>query len=302
MILAAIPKHPTSEMPFAPEIIFTIFLSIPVVLMLGLAIWHIAKGKGPLFLVCLLGGMVACVWEPIVDTLALCFIKGDAAIPTYTILDRTMPLFIPFVYIWYVGGLSYIAYRLYSAGITAKGVLVLYLVDVCVNIGLESPGVLLGAYEYYGNQPLNFWGLPLWWVLMNPLMPMLGGALIYRLRPHLTGWRILGVIPIIPMVDGITNAGIGWPMWITLNDDGISLFWTHVAALVTFSLALYVIWMLGLLVGRDASQVRKLTKKQLILEAISGDAPAPVPPAQAPASSDGGAVGPGLVRDPVPVG
>ncbi|WP_205699717.1 hypothetical protein [Conexibacter sp. SYSU D00693] len=287
-------------MPLTPEIIFTIFLGIPVALLLTIGLRHLRAGKEPLLLVCLAGGLLACVWEPIVDTMGLCYIKEGAELSTYTILDRTMPLFIPFVYTWYVGGLAYIAYRLYAAGITARGMFALYLIDCGVNIWLESPGVLLGAYEYYGSQPLDFWGLPLWWTLMNPLMPMIGGALIYRLRPHLTGWRILGVIPIIPMVDGITNAGIGWPMWITLNNEGISLVWTHLAALATFLLALYVVWMLGFLVGRPAEQVRRLTKLELLREALSGDPPppvpgsAPVPGAPAPGRVPVGAPAPAL--------
>lgn len=272
-MIAAIPQHPHDEMPLGPEILFSIFLAIPVVILLAYGLRHVVKHRQPLLLICLLGGLMACIWEPIVDTMGLCYIKFGAATHTYTLLDREMPLFIPFVYTWYVGGLAYIAYRLYSAGITKRGMFVLYLTDVCINIFLESPGVLLGAYKYYGPQPLDFWGLPLWWVLMNPLMPMIGGALIYRLKPHLKGWHVLAVAPIIPMVDGATNAAIGWPMWISLNQDGISLFWTHVAAAVTFALALYVVWMLALLVARPDDQVREISRGQLLKEAMEGDEP-----------------------------
>jgi hypothetical protein len=259
-MIAAIPQHPTDQMPLGPEILFSIFLGIPVVILLAYGLRHVLRHRQPLLLVCLLGGLIACIWEPIVDTMGLCYIKFGAATHTYTLMDREMPLFIPFVYTWYVGGLAYIAYRLYSAGITKRGMFALYLTDVCVNIFLESPGVLMGAYKYYGPQPLDFWGLPLWWTLMNPLMPMLAGAIIYKLKPHLTGWRILGVAPIIPMADGVVNAGIGWPMWISLNQDGASLFVTHVAAAATFALALYVVWMLSLLVARPDAEVRVFSR------------------------------------------
>ncbi len=269
-MIVAIPEHPHDEMPLGPEVLFTIFLGIPVVILLAFGLRHVLKHRQPLLLICLLGGLMACIWEPVVDTMGLCYIKFGAATHTYTLMDREMPLFIPFVYTWYVGGLAYIAYRLYSAGITKRGMFALYLTDVVINIFLESPGVLLGAYKYYGPQPLDFWGLPLWWVLMNPLMPMIGGALIYRLKPHLKGWHVLAVAPIIPMVDGATNAAIGWPMWISLNQDGISLFWTHVAAGVTFCLALYVVWMLSLLVSRPDDEVRVISRGQLLKEAMEG--------------------------------
>ena len=272
-MIAAIPQHPTDVMPLGPEVLFTIFLGIPVVILLAYGVRHVLKHRQPLLLICLLGGLTACIWEPIVDTMGLCYIKFGAATHTYTLLDREIPLFIPFVYTWYVGGLAYIAYRLYSAGITKRGMFALYLTDVCVNIFLESPGVLMGAYKYYGPQPLDFWGLPLWWTLMNPLMPMLAGAMIYRLKPHLTGWRILAVAPIIPMADGVVNAGIGWPMWISLNQDGASLFVTHLAAAATFSLALYVVWMLSLLVARPDHEVREISRGQLLKEAMEGDEP-----------------------------
>jgi hypothetical protein len=290
-MIAAIPQHPHDEMPLTPEVLFSIFLGIPVVILLVYGITHVVRHRQPLLLVCLLGGLMACIWEPIVDTMGLCYIKFGAATHTYTLLDREMPLFIPFVYTWYVGGLAYIAYRLYSSGITKRGMFALYLTDVFVNIFLESPGVLLGAYKYYGPQPLNFWGLPLWWTLMNPLMPMFAGAVIYRLKPHLTGWRILGVAPLIPMADGVVNAGIGWPMWITLNQDGMSKVGTHIAALATFSLALYVVWMLSLLVSRPDAEVREMSRGQLLKEAMDGREPDRSPvshhplPAQVPALS-----------------
>ncbi|WP_372788129.1 hypothetical protein [Paraconexibacter sp.] len=288
-LLAAIPAHPTSEMPLTPEILFSAFLFVPVALFLSYGVRHLAAGKRPILLMCLLGGGIASVWEPIVDTLGLCYIKGGAETSTFTLLDRTMPLFIPFVYVWYVGGMSYLSYRLIAAGITTKGLFTLYLAEVFVNIWLESPGVLLGAYEYYGSQPFNFWGLPLWWPMMNPVMPLLGGALIYKLEPHLKGWHIIGIIPIIPMVDGIANAAIAWPMWLTLNAGDISLWWTYAATLVTLALALYSVWMLSLLVSRPAEEVRRLTKRELLREAMSGDAPLRTEPKDA-----------GLTAPPVP--
>ena len=154
----------------------------------------------------LVGGGIACLFEPIVDTLGLCYIREGAALTTFSSMGRDFPLFINFVYIWYVGGLAYLAYRIFSNGVTVKGLFQLYAMDVCINIFLESPGVLMGAYEYYGPQPVNLWGLPLWWVFVNPIMPLTAGALIYRLKPFLPGWRIALVIPFIPMADGIGMA------------------------------------------------------------------------------------------------
>jgi len=280
-VLAAppIPVHPTTPMPFIPEMIFTVFLGIPVAFGVFFAIKHLVTGRGPLLAYCLLGGAVACLFEPIVDTLGLCYIRQEATLTTFSSMGRDFPLFINFVYIWYVGGLAYLAYRIYSTGVTRKGLFQLYLIDVFINIWLESPGVLMGAYEYYGPQPLNFWGLPLWWVCVNPIMPMTAGALIYKLKPHLPGWRLALVVAFIPMSDGIANAATAWPMWTALNLDA-PLWATHLAWLVTVGLALVCVWILSLIVARPEDEVPIKSKTALLRAAVFGvEEPNPATPA-----------------------
>ncbi|MCV7412568.1 hypothetical protein AWC05_18280 [Mycobacterium florentinum] len=264
-----IPAHPTTPMPFVPEVLFTIFLGIPVLFGVFFAIKHLVTGRGPLLAYCLIGGGIACLFEPIVDTLGLCYIRQGAVTTTFSSMGRDFPLFINFVYIWYVGGLAYLACRIYQTGVTRKAVFQLYLIDVFINIWLESPGVLMGAYEYYGPQPLNFWGLPLWWVCVNPLMPMTAGALIYRLSPHLDRWRLALVIAFIPMSDGIANGAAAWPVWTALNLNAHVGF-TYLAWLITLGLALTCVWILSFVVGRPDDEVFITSKVGIIKAAIFG--------------------------------
>jgi len=279
ILLAApgIPAHPTTPMPFVPEVIFTVFLGIPVVVMVFFAVKNLVTGRGPLLTYCLIGGGIACLFEPIVDVLGLAYIRQHATLTTFSSMGRDFPLFINFVYIWYVGGLAYLAYRIFSTGVTRKAVFQLYVIDVFINIWLESPGVLMGAYEYYGPQPLNFWGLPLWWVCVNPLMPLTAGALIYRMSPYLPGWRLALVIAFIPMADGIGNGAAAWPVWTALNRNS-SLLVTHLAWVVTLGLALTFVWVLSYVVGRPDDEVFIKSKIGILKAAIFGaDAPAKVP-------------------------
>lgn len=271
LLLAApeIPRHPTTPMPFVPEVIFTVFLGIPVVVMVFFAIRHLMTGRGPLLLYCLIGGGIACMFEPIVDTLGMCYIRQEAATTTFSSFGRDFPLFINFVYVWYVGGLAYLAYRIFSNGVTRKAVFQLYLIDVFINVWLESPGVLMGAYEYYGPQPLNFWGLPLWWVCVNPLMPLTAGALIYRMSPMLPGWRLVAVVAFIPMADGIGNGATAWPVWTALNRNS-SLLVSHLAWGVTLGLALIFVWVLSYVVGRPDDGVLIKSKVGILRAAVFG--------------------------------
>ena len=185
-VLATIPLAAVDAvMPKTAETIFNVFIFIPLGIAFALALRKLVKGQGPLLLYCILGGALAASFEPVVDVLGLVFFKERGALGTFTILDRTMPLYICFVYPWYVGGLGYLAYKLFKRGVTMRDLLLLWAADFLVDVVLESPGILAGTYLYYGHQPFNFWGFPLWWGFVNPVMPMVAGALIFHILPHL---------------------------------------------------------------------------------------------------------------------
>ncbi len=252
-ILATIPQPPVDAvMPKTAETIFNVFIFIPLGIGLALALRKLFKGQGPLLLYCILGGALAASFEPVVDVLGLVFLKERGALGTFTILDRTMPLYICFVYPWYVGGLGYLAYKLFKRGVTMRDLLLLWAADFLVDIFLESPGILAGTYLYYGHQPFNIWGFPLWWGFVNPVMPMVAGALIFHIRPHLNAaWKLPAVIACIPMADGIANGATAWPMWAALNQANVSYVWTYLASFATLGLALFSVWIIGLsVVGR----------------------------------------------------
>jgi hypothetical protein len=79
---------------------------------------------------------------------------------------------------------------------------------------------------------------------------------IYRLLPHLNrAWKQAAVIAVVPMADGAANGAAGWPIYAVLNQHDVSYVWTHLAALVTLGLALFVVWMIGLAVARPAAEV-----------------------------------------------
>ncbi len=261
LLTAAIPQPPfDAEMPQRAETVFNIFIFIPLGIGLAIAIRHLLGGKGPLLLFCILGGAIAACFEPIVDVLGLAYMKEQGATGAFTIFDRTMPLYICFVYPWYVGGLGYLSFKLFERGIGMKGLFVLWGLDAIVDVFLETPGIALDTYLYYGHQPFNIWGLPLWWCFINPVMPMVAGALIYKLRPHLdTGWKLAAVIAIIPMADGIANGATAWPMWITLNQSDVAYLWTYLAGFVTLGLSLLSVWIVSLVVARPEAELEPET-------------------------------------------
>ncbi len=247
--------QPPIDMPMSGAIgWFTIFIFLPMGAALVLAIAHLVQGKGPMLLLCLTGGMIASCFEPIVDVLGLVYFPDSGRGTAFTLMGRPMPWLIVFVYTWYVGGQAYVAHRLFERGIDQAGVYRLWATFGLINVVLETPGILAGVYTYYGAQPFNLWGFPLWWDVVNPLMPITAGALITKARPFLgSGWKLLGVIPLVPMADGIANGATAWPLWIALN-SGVGYVVTYPAAIVTFALVMYALWFVSLAVARPAEQ------------------------------------------------
>jgi hypothetical protein len=273
-LIGTIPQPPIhDEMPKTAETVFNIFIFIPLGIALAIAVRHLLNGKGPLLLYCIIGGGLAAFFEPVVDVLGLVYLKEVNALGTFTVLDRTMPLYICFVYPWYVGGLGYLAYRLFERGVTMRDLFILWAVDAVVDVFLESPGILMNTYLYYGHQPFDIWGFPLWWAFVNPVMPMVAGALSYKLRPHLTGARLAGVILLIPMADGIANGATAFPMWISLNQADISYVWTYLAGFATLGLALYAVWIVGIAVARPQEEVVSETLWEKVKAVVRGDRP-----------------------------
>jgi hypothetical protein len=249
-LLAAIPQPPLDFKASGTQDVFSIAQIVICAAMFALAFRELGRGRGPIFLCCLIGGAIAVLWEPIVDVLGQCWLPSRGQHwEAFTLLNRPIPLMMPFVYSWFVGGQGYLFYRIFERGIDRRRLFQLWGVVFLVNVALETPGIASHVYTYYGKQPMDLWGFPLWWGFVNPLMPIIAGALIFRLKPHLSVPRLmLATVAIIPMADGIANAAAAWPVIAALNTD-VGYAGTWIASFVTLGLALFVVWLVGLLVA-----------------------------------------------------
>jgi hypothetical protein len=253
LLLAAIPQPPLGFKASSAQDVFSIAQMVVCGVMFFFAFREIAKGRGPIFLYCLIGGAIAVIWEPIVDVLGQCWLpsRGQHWI-AFTLLNRHVPLMMPFVYSWFVGGQAYLFYLLFKRGITQKQLFQLWGLVFLVNIALETPGIATNVYTYYGHQPLNIWGFPLWWGFINPLMPMIAATMIYKLQPYLSAFALgVATIMIIPSADGVANAFAGWPVIAALNTD-VGYVGTWIAAGITFGLCAFLVWIMSLLVARPS--------------------------------------------------
>jgi len=232
-------------MPESANLWFTIFLLIPLlaVVCLGIRLW--IRDREPVLILCLVGGALAMALEPVVDVLGLVYFPRQNSWVIFETLGRPIPLFMVFVYSWYVGGQGFLAWWTLHRGATRRDVIRLYGLFALADALVETPGLAALVYTYYGRQAFDFWGFPLWWAAVNAAIPIVLGALIYRLRPQLRGWKVVALVALVPMADGAVNGAVAWPAWVTLN-TGMAAPATWAAGAVTIALTSFLVWIVTL--------------------------------------------------------
>ncbi len=212
----------------------------------------------------LLAGAATVINEPVVDVLGLCWFAKQGSIGLLTAWGVTIPAFMLPVYCWYVGGQSLLAFAAMQAGMSTGRVYRLYGIFALVNVALELPGLNMGIYAYYGNQPFEVFGFPLWWPICNALMPIVMAALVHVLLPSLRGFSSLLVILLGPMAAGMTNGAIGIPVWVALNSSAPA--WVgYCAAVISLILGLTLAFLLTRVVAPAGASGTPAARQQLEL-------------------------------------
>jgi hypothetical protein len=241
-MMGRLPVPPPGTMPHGWEVAFTLACVVMLAIFGAVAvrIWRVERDPVPLLL--LGGGALATVWEPVVDVLGLCWYPRQGQIKLFETLGRPIPLLVLFGYAWFVGGVSILTYRrALSHGV--RSLIPFYAVVMVFTPPFELVAVHSGVYHYYGAQPLRVAGYPLWWDFVNSAMPVAVAVTVATLRPHLTGWRIVAVLALVPMVDGAVNAAVSWPVWSALN-GGLQIPAGQLTGLATCGLSLLLVWMI----------------------------------------------------------
>ena len=157
-------------------------------------------------------------------------------------MGRPIPVFVLPGYVMFMGGCSLTAYAL----LRSRGPGVLWqLLPLFAGFEMlfEYLAVHSGTYVYYGDQPLQVLGFPLWWAPVNCTVPLAAAAVWTWLRPGMRGWNAFVVVALLPILDAAVNAGLAWPVWLTLNSRAPAAV-TQVAGVVTCGLAALTLWLM----------------------------------------------------------
>lgn len=222
-------------MPHTAQIVYTTIWVLVVAAFAAYALVEIARRRGPLLAVLLVGGGIAYFNEPIDDLLGLVWHPRPGmwvALNTFS----PVPLWGVFVYIALFGGIPYLMWRAFQRGVTARQVWQWVAVFWIADIAVEIPAIASGMYTYYGDPPLKVLGLPLYWFAINIGGPIETAVVLLVFGGFLTGWRMFALLPIPMILDAAGSVGMGWPIFSALHaESGVAV--KYVAAFVTLGFA-----------------------------------------------------------------
>ena len=176
---------------------------------------------------------------------------SDIDQPTWYQSFVPMPLFMLPAYIVFFAGLFTLVLRFIEGERTRRAFVKTALICWAVNLAIEIPLLATGVYTYYGdNQPLSVEGFPLYWLVLNATGPLVAAALVYRFRAAFTGWRVLLVIPVLPMCYAAVMGAGGFPIFNALH-SAWPQWVVEIAGLTTIALGLSIWWIVMELTAID---------------------------------------------------
>jgi hypothetical protein len=240
-----------TAMPQTLQLVFTLAMIIPMVLVTGYVIHYWRRTGDPIPALCILGGALTTLIEPLVDVLGLCWYPVDGQWVLLKTFGRSTPVLCLFGYMWFMGGMTAWTYIKLKRDASLRTTITWFAIFIAVNAVVEIPGVHTRVYWYYGVQPLKIFGWPLWWGFVNVGLSVVAAAVLIRLAPHLKAFRIAAVVLIVPIVDAGFNAGAGWPVYTALNSTSNGII-AQLAGTATCALTLVIIWLTSLLPAAPA--------------------------------------------------
>lgn len=225
------------------QAVFTFGQITPMLIFMFLA-YRYQRGYGtPIPWLMMVGGLGMALVEPLVDRVGLVWFPTGGQWGIYTDYGVSQPIWLILAYVWFFGGRAMYIWHCLEQG---RGTDRLFLVKnwatvFVIDIALESVGLGLGVFFYYGNQPLQVGKFPLWWAAINSATPIILAVTVFLLRGWLKGWRVLLVVPLAPAVCAAVNGGIGWITWDAINNTTLPSIVVQLAGCATVASALMLL-------------------------------------------------------------
>lgn len=160
-------------------------------------------------IIVIVGGFICSFEEAMLDMLGHLHWAPNLQM-VYTNFGVSVPLLIPLCYVAFLGLMSYFCHFVISNGAKRKHYFMLFAMGGILDAVMETIGINLGVYTYYGIQPFEFLGFPYWWAFINSASFVAVGSILAYGVPRLKGGRkwLLVMAPSYGMA--ATYFTVGW--------------------------------------------------------------------------------------------
>ena len=196
-------------------------------------------------------GLICSLLEPMLDLLGHLHWANNL-LPAFTNFGITVPALIPLCYVAFLGLEAYFCYFVIRNGAHARHFIMLLGMGIITDALMETIGINLGTYLYYGVQPFSFLNFPYWWGFINGGSFVTVGAILAYAVPRLKGAHKLWLLLAAPTGMMIAYFGVGWVHILAHNSTlPTPVRWAATAVMMTMMVG----WMRVLhhLVGRPQS-------------------------------------------------
>ncbi len=213
----------------------TIAPSLVLLVAVGFGVREWRRTRQPLLLAVLIGGALCTLIEPVVDAVGQVYLREHNATLVFTLAGRGMPIWVPPFWAVFGGLQTYLFCNLLRSKPDARRYWRVVGTVFSIALLLEIPSTALGLYEYFGRQPFNPTGMPLWWLFTY--LGGLGAAALIVGNPEIfRGARVFLAVPLVPSAIGAWMVATGWPTFLALQ-SGAGMAVTYPAAVLTAGLS-----------------------------------------------------------------
>lgn len=254
-------SFPTGQIPVAPDLVMpvtaqtaaTVGVGVVALVALAAAVRYGARHRTPLYVLVLLGGVIASLNEPIVDIMGGCLHPQTGSWVVFTTYDRPIPAWAVIAYGLYFGAVPLLVLALMRRAANPRTrLLQCVAVIFAANLLIEIPILAGEVYVYYGVQPFKLFGLfPLHWLFVNGVGVATIAVVLYRFGDRLTGAGVLWFLA-IPATAQIAAVAVALPAFSLYNTDA-STGWKWLASATTMLLGAATLHALSKLVPPGAT-------------------------------------------------
>jgi hypothetical protein len=181
-------------MPETVQYIAALAVALPALALLVAGVLTLRRKGTAVPLLFLIGCGISTINEPIMDELCLVWHHGVGQATAFETFGRPIPLWVPFSYIAYFGGLTWLLFKFLRRSPTPRQVWLGVVSIFALNLMLELPILALDMFTYYGDQPYRVAGFPAPQAFINGGGVLLSVVLLCAVPQLFAGRRRWGIL------------------------------------------------------------------------------------------------------------